>query len=154
MLLHLSPQISREPAHWFFSLSSFGLGFLCSYWLIRFVRAELNQTCPYCESDESTRLESLKHFESVSWNLSRTCPVHTTSQNKMLGFFCLFFFCLKKNKFILGAIRKLFYPKMKVLSFTHPCVVSNLYDFLLLWNIKEEILRNVSVFVFSCLSHG
>ncbi len=37
--------------------------------------------------------------------------------------------------------------KMKILlSFTHPHVVPNLYDFLLLWNKKEDILKKISLF--------
>jgi len=39
-------------------------------------------------------------------------------------------------------LKGILHPKMKILiSFTHPQVVANLYEFLLL-NTKEDILKN------------
>ncbi len=46
-------------------------------------------------------------------------------------------------------VKGIVYPEMNIWSkFTHPHVITNLYDFFFLWNTKEDILRNVStVFV-------
>ncbi len=47
------------------------------------------------------------------------------------------------NKMFKGIV----HPKMKIVTFTHPLVIPNLFDFLL-WNTKDGILKNIFSNVF------
>ncbi len=46
------------------------------------------------------------------------------------------------SEFFIMLVKGIFHPKMKILSFTHPQVVPNLYEFALP-NTKEDILKNI-----------
>lgn len=55
--------------------------------------------------------------------------------------------CLSLKKWRLRLSKRLVHLKMKCVFCIYPRVISKLYDFLL-WNIKDDILKNVSVLCF------
>ncbi len=51
-------------------------------------------------------------------------------------------FILHHVEFFIMLVKGIVHPKMKILSFTHPQVVPNLYEFVLP-STKEDILKNI-----------